>query len=169
MRKILIVTTLLLFAFPLLFFQKVLASSLQITGLGAMDVSDLDLGGSLKSYTYSGGTFELTGLASPSATISILINDSTQTATADAEGGWTNLVSSLAEGEHQFNLESGDEALDFVLTIGEPAEATESEEATVSSTDDALPEAGSTTTTILFLALAMLSIGLGFTLQAKQF
>jgi hypothetical protein len=169
MRRILIAATFSLFVFPLLFLQKVLASSLQITGLGATDVSELDLGGSLKSYTYSGGTFELTGLASPSASILISIDDLVQPATADAEGGWTSLISALAEGNYQLYLESEDEVLDFVLTVGEATGATESEEATISSAENALPEAGSTTTTILFLALAMLSIGLGFTLQAKQF
>jgi hypothetical protein len=169
MRKILITVLSLLVICSLLFVKKVSASSLQITGLGSIDVSDLDLGGSLKSYTYSGGTFELVGLASSSATLSILIDDATQTATADAEGAWTSLISTLSEGNHQFNLESGTETLDFVLTIGDVAEATGTEEATTSSTDSTLPEAGSTTMTILFLALAMLSIGLGFTLQAKQF
>jgi hypothetical protein len=172
MKKFFISTVLLLLLFPLLFVKKVSAASLKITGLGPIDVSGLDLGGSLKNYTYSGGTFELTGLASPSATVSILIDDSTQTATADAEGGWTNLVSSLTEGRHQFNLESGAETLDFVLTIGDSTEATgstTSTEAIASASDGTLPQAGSTTTTIIFLALAMLSIGLGFALQAKQF
>jgi hypothetical protein len=166
MRKILITIVFLFIIFPLFFIQKASASSLQITGLGSMDVSGLDLGGSLKSYTYSNGTFNLVGLASPSASISIVIDDVTQTATADAEGSWSNSVSSLIEGDHQFSLLSGDEELDFVLTIGSTVEATGSEEAT--GTSETLPAAGSITTSIIFLALALLSVGLGFAIQTKR-
>ena len=165
MKKYLIGLISLLVIFPLLFSSKVMAAALQITGLGAMDVTGLDLGGNLKNYTYSGGTFELTGLASPSAIISVSINDVTQTATADQEGGWSTLVSSLVAGQHRFDLTSNEEALDFVLTIG--VDATGGEEATIATTT-ALPEAGSTTTSILFLALAMLSVGLGLAFKAKQ-
>lgn len=171
MKKFLISFISLLFIFPLLFTSRVMASSLQITGLGAMDVTGLDLGGTLKSYTYSGGTFELTGLASPSAIINIRIDDLTQTATADEEGGWSTLVSSLAEGEHQFELTSNEEALDFVLTVGlnavEGEETIDGEEVTTMTTTEGLPEAGTTSISILFLALAMLSVGMGLAFKAK--
>jgi hypothetical protein len=167
MKRTLIVFVSLLLILPLIFAKKVSAASLEITALGTMDVSDLNLGSSLKSYTYSGGTFELTGLASPSAIISVTVDDTTQTATADEEGGWSTLISSLAEGQHQFDLSSEGESLDFVLTVGLNAtEEAETESATTSS--ETLPEAGSTLTSMIFLAFAMLSVGLGLTIKAKQ-
>lgn len=166
MKKILITLIALFIIFPLFFTTKVRAAALQITALGTMDVTGLDLGGSLKTYTYSGGTFELTGLASPSAVVSVTIDDVSQTATADEEGSWSTLISSLTEGDHQFNISSNAEALDFVLTIGSSAKGGETEE--VATTSSTLPEAGSTTTSILFLAFAMLSVGLGLTIRAKQ-
>ncbi|MFA6814142.1 MAG: LPXTG cell wall anchor domain-containing protein [Candidatus Pacebacteria bacterium] len=168
MKKFLISLISLLIVFPLLFSTKVKAAALQITGLGTLDLTGLDLGGSLKTYTYSGGTFALTGLASPSATISVIIDDSTQTATADEEGGWSTLLSSLTEGKHQLNLASGAETLDFVLTVG--AEGSESAEVEASATTSTktLPAAGSTTNSLLFLAFAMLSVGLGLIIRAKQ-
>jgi hypothetical protein len=166
MKKILISLIAFLVIFPMLFTTKVKAAALQITGLGTMDVSGLDLGGSLKSYTYTGGTFALAGLASPSAIVSVTIDDVSQTATADEDGSWSTLVSSLTEGQHQFNISSNAETLDFVLTIGASGTGGETEE--VATTSGTLPEAGSTTTSILFLAFAMLSIGLGLTIRAKQ-
>jgi hypothetical protein len=166
MKKFLISFICLLVIFPLLFSNKVQAAALEITGLGTIDVSDLDLGGSLKSYTYSGGTFALTGLASPSAIISVGIDDLTQTATADAEGSWSTLISSLTNGEHQFDISSNTETLDFVLTIGSAA-TTSGETETVATSSTTLPTAGSITTNILFLAFAILSVGLGLTIKAK--
>jgi len=166
MKKILISLIAFLIIFPILFTTKVKAAALQITGLGTMDVTGLDLGGSLTTYTYSGGTFALAGLASPSAVVSVTIDDVSQTATADEEGSWSTLISSLTEGEHQFNISSNTETLDFVLTIG--TSATSGETAEVATTSSTLPEAGSTTASILFLAFAMLSIGLGLTIKAKQ-
>lgn len=166
MKKILISLIAFLIIFPILFTTKVKAAALQITGLGTMDVTGLDLGGSLTTYTYSGGTFALAGLASPSAVVSVTIDDVSQTATADEEGSWSTLISSLTEGEHQFNISSNAETLDFVLTIG--TSVTGGETAEVATTSSTLPEAGSTTASILFLAFAMLSIGLGLTIKAKQ-
>lgn len=172
MKKILISLICLLIVFPFFFSKKVMAASLQVTGLGTVNVTGLNLGSSLKTYTYSGGTFALSGLASPSATISVHINSTTQTAIADAEGGWSTLVSSLTEGQHQFSLTSGSEALDFILTIGEAStasgESTTSGVSTTATTSSTLPTAGSPLTSILFLALAMLSVGLGLTFRAKQ-
>jgi len=169
MKRVLISFICLLIIFPLFFSSEVKAAALQITGIGAMDVSNLDLGGSLKDYTYSGGTFALTGLASPSAVISITIDDSTRTATADQEGGWSTLISSLTEGEHQFDLSAEVETLDFVLTIGSDGTSSGDLEVVATTSTSTLPDAGSTTTSMLFLAFAMLSIGLGLTLRAKQF
>lgn len=172
MKQFLISLICLLIIFPFFFSKKVMAASLQLTGLGTVNVTGLNLGSSLKTYTYSGGTFALSGLASPSATISVHINDTTQTATADAEGGWSTLVSALTEGQHQFSLTSGTEALDFILTIGEAStvstESTTGGVSTTAATTSTLPTAGSTLTTILFSALAMLSVGLGLTFRAKQ-
>ncbi len=167
MKKFFISLICLLVIFPLLFSKKVLAAALQITGLGTMDVTGLDLGGNLKTYTYSGGTFEMSGLASPSAIISVTIDDSTQTATADTAGSWSTLISALTAGEHQFDLSSAAENLDFVLTVGSTG-TTSGETARVATTSSTLPTAGSTTTSILFFALAMLSVGLGLALKVKQ-
>jgi LPXTG-motif cell wall-anchored protein len=78
------------------------------------------------------------------------------------------LLSSLTEGKHQLNLASGAETLDFVLTVG--AEGSESAEVEASATTSTktLPAAGSTTNSLLFLAFAMLSVGLGLIIRAKQ-
>ncbi|HNV44944.1 MAG TPA: hypothetical protein PLX28_01120 [Candidatus Woesebacteria bacterium] len=168
MKKIVICLISLLIIFPLFFSSKVRAAALQITAIGTMDVSNLDLGGSLKEYNYSGGTFALTGLASPSAVISITIDDLTRTATADEEGSWSTLISSLSEGEHQFDLSTATETLDFVLTIGNSSTASGNLETVATTSTTTLPNAGSTTVSLLFLAVAMLSIGLGLTLRAKQ-
>ncbi len=169
MKKILICLISLMIIFPLFFQSKVRAAALQITAIGTIDVADLDLGGSLKSYSYSGGTFALTGLASPSAVISITIDDLTRTAAADQEGSWSTLISSLSEGEHQFDLSTNEETLDFVLTIGTDGTTSGELETTATTSTSTLPSAGSTSTSVLFLAFAMLSIGLGLTLRAKQF
>jgi len=139
---------------------------LEITNLGAMDVTGLGLGSSLKSYTYSNGTFELLGLASPSATISINIDEVIQTATADDTGLWSTLVSSLTEGQHQFNLSSGEETLDFVLTVGLSNWNGTVNEATEGATGT-LPAAGSISASILFFAFALLSVGLGLVLTKQ--
>ena len=177
MKKFLFNFVFLLVIFPLLFSKKVMAAALQITNLGTMNVTELNLGGSLKSYTYSGGTFELRGLASSSGVVSITIDDFTQTATADEEGSWTTLISSLTGGQHQFYLTSGEESLDFILIVGledvnveQNQEVVATEEATITTagdTSETLPQAGSTTTNILFFALAMFSIGLGLALKTR--
>lgn len=169
MKKILIGLIAFLIIFPILFTTKVKAAALQITALGTIDVSGLDLGGSLTTYTYSGGTFALAGLASPSAVISVTVDDVSQTATADEEGSWSTLISSLIEGQHQFNISSNAETLDFILTIGADGTASGDLETVATTSTSTLPNAGSTTTSMLFLAVATLSIGLGLTLRAKQF
>jgi len=151
-----------------------LAASLQVTNLGTTDVSSLDLGGALKTYTYSGGTFELAGTASPSAVVSIVIDDVTKTATSDSLGNWSSLISSLSTGNHDFAISSNTESLDFILTVGSSTESatgtggTTTTASTSSTSTTTLPEAGSLSTSIFTLFLAMLSLGLGTMLANRK-
>lgn len=155
--------------------QPAIAAELTITKIGTVDVSSLDLGDTLKTYTYSGGTFEMAGTASPSATVSIVVDDVTKTATTDSLGNWTSLISSLTTGVHDFSLSSNLDNLDFALTIGS-ASATGTGGATTSAststtsarTTSTLPEAGSLSVSILTLAAAMLVFGLGVVLKARK-
>lgn len=173
MKKISSTILLLFFActLSLAMASKVLAASLSITKVGTTDVSNLGLGSTLKTYTYTGGTFELAGLASPSATVSVIVDDVTQTATANATGVWTELISSLTMGSHEVALTSNSESLSFTLNIATASSQTATATptvtvATVSSTST-LAAAGSVGNTFIVFSAAMLLIGLGITIKAK--
>lgn len=160
----------LILSLSLLTVRQVLAAGFAITRIGTIDVSNLGLGSTLKSYSYTGGTFELAGTASPAATVSIIIDDVTQTTTTDSTGKWTELISSLTLGSHNLSLTSGGEALDFTLNIASAtATPTTSTTATTTSatSSSTLPAAGSTGNTFFLLSVAALLLGLGLTLRAK--
>ena len=170
MKKLLTIL-LAVFMASFLFSQPVSAADLQLLRIGTTDISNLDLGGSLKAYTYSGGTFELAGVASASAIVSIVVDDVTKTVTSDSLGNWTSLISSLTSGEHQFDISSDDQTLDFTLTIGSSASSTltSTTSTSTSTSSTTLPEAGAVSVSFLTIIGAMLSMGLGLMLSSKKF
>ena len=161
---------LLLCAFFIFTPKMTQAATLKINTIGTVDVSSLSLGSTLKTYTYAGGTFELAGIASPSASVSIVIDDVTKTATSDTLGAWSSLISSLTTGAHSVTVSSGVESLDFTLTIGSASASATSSSTTTSSssTTTTLPASGSIETTILVFSMGILALGLGFLLKFKD-
>ena len=168
MKKLLTIL-LAVFMASFLFSQPVSAADLQLLRIGTTDISNLDLGGTLKAYTYSGGTFELAGVASTSAIVSIVVDDVTKTVTSDSLGNWTSLISSLTSGEHQFDISSDNQTLDFTLTIGSSASSTLTSTTSTSTSSTTLPEAGAVSVSFLTIIGAMLSMGLGLMLSSKKF
>mgnify|MGYP003592353628 CR=1 FL=1 len=169
--------SLLAFAISLFLAVPAFAATLSITRIGTTDVSSLGLGTTLKNYTYAGTTFEMAGTASPSSTVSIVVDDVTRTATADTTGAWSDLLSSILVGSHAVKVTSGTSSLSFTLNISSASATTT---ATTSSTTTAtassvaattkggLPVSGGVEDTMLVLAAAALIFGLGITVKARS-
>lgn len=149
------------------------AAGLTITKIGTINVTGLGLGSTLKTYTYNGGTFELAGTGSPSATVSIVIDDVTRTATVTSAGTWTDLISSVTTGAHAMKVTSNLESLSFTLNVGS-ASATATPTPTLTSTattsvttKGGLPVSGGLQDTLLLVAGGLALFGLGVTLKAR--
>jgi hypothetical protein len=168
--------SLLAFAISLFLAVPAFAATLSITRIGTTDVSSLGLGTTLKNYTYAGTTFEMAGTASPSSTVSIVVDDVTRTATADTTGAWSDLLSSILVGSHAVKVTSGTSSLSFTLNISSASATTATPSSTTTATASSvaattkggLPVSGGVEDTMLVLAAAALIFGLGITVKARS-
>ena len=138
-------------SFWLLLPSLVFASGFQLKSIGAMDVT----GAVSTEWWYTSVNPNLSGIASPDATVTITVDGSQNQVTADGSGIWGFNSTALTDGDHSVVLTSDGGSQSFTLHIG----ATLPADLTAPATTD-LPVAGSMdTTAALWLGAMLLMLG----------
>lgn len=155
-------------SFFLLFSSGVKA--LEITKIGATDVTGKGIGSTVSAYTYPLRSFSLYGTSIASSSVAIKIDDVTYNATANKDGAWSTYLSNLTYDSHKVTVSSATQSsLNFTLTISSAsATATPTATATVTSSSSSLPASGTLENTFLLAALAIFSVGLGLAVKYKD-
>ncbi len=148
------------FGFMLILFlftgKDVLAGGFNLKSIGSVDTS----GRQISHWWYTGSVATFNGEAAAGETVTVSIDGTEGTATADGEGNWTYTPESLDDGDHQVTLTSGGSTISFTLTMG----ADNVDWDAVNSGDsEALPAAG-----VLFPTIGLTTIGGMFVLISKK-
>ena len=160
------------FIFLFLVFPSGANAALQITKIGATDVTGKGIGSTVSAYTYPLRSFTLYGSSTASSSVAIKIDDVTYSATANQLGDWSTYLSNLTYTAHTVAISSASQsALSFSLTISSVS-ATIAPSATptavITSSKSALPASGTVENTFLSAALALFLIGLGIAVKYKD-
>lgn len=158
-RKLLMVFVMLTLFFGLKNFN-VLASGFNLKSIGSVDTSGRQI--SRWWYTNSNPTF--IGEAGAGSEVSVSIDGSETSVTADSDGSWRYTSGSLDSGDHSIVLTNNGSNISFTLTIGSE---NVDWEAVNSGTGDVLPAAGVVLPTIV-LSMGGLSLVLGARRMAKK-
>jgi hypothetical protein len=136
--------------------SRVLASGFNIKSIGSVNTSGQQL--SHWWYTNSNPTF--VGEAPSGSTVSISIDGTETSVTADGSNSWSYTSGSLSAGDHTIIVGNNDSTIKFTLTIG-----TENInwDAVNKGSSETLPTAG-----IVLPTLALSMSGLGFIFGAKK-
>jgi len=103
-----------LFTFCFLCPKAALAGTFNLKSIGSVDTS----GRQISQWWYSGSQPVFIGEASPGASISISIDGSENTTTADSSGDWSYTAAALEDGDHQVKLSSSGSNINFTLSTG---------------------------------------------------
>lgn len=146
----------LVFALFLYSGKSVFAGGFNLRSIGSLDTS----GRQISHWWYTGSIPTMKGEASAGEAVTISIDGTESTETADAEGNWIYAPGSLDTGDHKIVLTSGGSTISFTLTMG-------SEnidwDAVNSGEGETLPAAG-----VLFPTLGLGTIGGAFVLISKK-
>jgi hypothetical protein len=160
-RKLLLPILILFLVFST---TKVLASGFTLQSIGQSTVG----GKQISKWSYTGSSPILKGEAVAASTVTISIDGTSATATADSSGNWTYNPGALIDGDHAIILTNNDSTIKFTLTTGATnlsADATATGSGT--ATGSALPVTGVSFPTI-FLLLGGASLMLIARKLAKQ-
>lgn len=155
----------------------IFASEFALNTIGGVAVSSQ----TITEWSHATTNPSFRGTAPANASVTIKIDDLSNTVTADSSGDWVFYPTSLKVGEYQVSISSGAKQIKFILTIGSTnssvansptptANSTlqEDEYASDSTTlttkgglPEKLPRSGSFETTLAILAFGLVSLGLG--------
>ncbi len=145
-KKILILISAFLFVFLLA--KPVAAAFLTLTRIGNLSTAGLVY----TSFTVSGDSPDLSGTATPGATVAVTVNAVTATTSAAVSGVWLYKPLNIVGGTNTVSIASGNESISFMLNYTPLATPT----ATVPvATSGALPEAGGSTWPIVLIGLGL--------------
>jgi hypothetical protein len=125
---------------------KVLASGFNLQSIGQSTVG----GNQISKWWYVGSSPVMKGEAIASSTVTISIDGTDATATADSDGNWTYDPGTLTDGDHAIILTSSGSTIQFTLTMG-AANLNADAIASGSATGSALPVTGGFFPTIFLL------------------
>lgn len=145
--------------------NSVLAASLSLTKIGALNIGNKQISG---QWYYTSTNPTLYGTAGEGSNVVINIDGTEGSATADASGNWQFYSDKLTNGNHQVAISSGSESFGFSLNIGQDVPA-DLNSATVSASGNAVPVTGSTSSLITYVGIsAALLMGGVFLLNKKR-
>jgi hypothetical protein len=135
----------------LLFASLFLVTSASASGFYIESIGQLQVGGTAYDhYWYTGANPVITGIAPASASVSVTVDGTASSVTADASGNWS-YQSTIAEGDHTISLSTASISTpySFTLTIGATPDG-------VSGIDTATtPVAGVATPTLMLLVFGI--------------
>lgn len=138
--------------------SQVHAAGFQLESIGSLDTT----GYQYPEWWYSGNNPNLSGTASPNATITVTINDTSQTVTADANGTWST-PTTLSTGDHTITLASDSGNYTFTLHIGSAMP-----EGVGTPSAMTQPVAGNIEVTLAMFAIGFILLASGLKLVHKQ-
>ena len=147
MRKL---VTLITFVFYFASFSIVSAASLSLNMIGSLDVSD----SSFSRYWYTGTNPTLVGTAAENSTVTVTVNETELTTTADASGNWSQMITTN-DGDNSVVITDGVSSYSFTLTKGDMPGTTTT---TTTEQPATLPDAGVANYTLIFMVLGILAI-----------
>ena len=166
MKKVLSFLSFLLF----FLFSSSAVRALELTKIGATDITGDGIGSTVSAYTYPLRSFTLYGTSTASSSVAIKIDDVTYNATANQTGAWSTYLSNITYDSHAVTISSGTQSsLNFTLKISS-ASATVSPTITktVTSSSSSLPASGSLENTFLTAAFALFLLGLGVAVKYRD-
>ena len=138
-----------------LFSSTVLAADFKLTHIGTLETE----GKVYSQWNYSGTQPTLKGTGTVGASVEVKIDETVNSVVVDAEEVWSfTPAEALSEGAHQVVLTSGEEVINFTLTI---SEATATATSTATTSGDSLPVAGNISYTLMILILGGITFLLG--------
>ncbi len=146
---------LLLVAVSILSAPKTLASTLQLSKIGALDIG----GKFYNEWWYTGANPALVGKATANTDVSVKIDETAGTAKANGTGDWS-FNTTLTTGDHKIVITQGAENITFTLHEGQPLPAN------IGGTTNQATVASKTPVTG-FNQIVALSFGLGVILLAS--
>lgn len=120
-------------------------------------------------WTYYGQNPAFEGTASPSATVTVGIDDNTYSVTTGQDGSWRYVPSTLTGGTYAIDISGDNQSSTFTLFISTQSAETKggtTPTATVSATT--LPQTGAFEMTLALVAAGLASIGAGVVLQTQR-
>ncbi len=135
------------------------ALALQLMTIGSSTVSSQ----TLSEWWYTSPNPTLTGTAAASSIVTITIDGTPSTVTADASGNWTYQPTLLTTGDHQVTIVGDGQTLTFTIHIGQTVPST----TTTASSSATLPVSGSGTQTLLLLGVGGLVLVTGLKLRTQ--
>ncbi len=150
------------------------ATVLKLNSIGTSDTED-------KTFTewwYTGTNPQFVGEASPSASVTLTVDDSINIVTADVNGEWLWTPTALLEGDYAIDITSELESITFTLHL---ASSSATPTPTVAATDSGetkggvggatesgeLPVTGAIEQTIILIGGGMALLGLGMMAKVK--
>jgi hypothetical protein len=137
----------LLIIFSIFFTKTAYAGTFNLKSIGQLDTS----GQQISHWWYTGSTPILIGEAAAGSSVSVSVDGTATTVTADGSGNWTSNPGSLAAGDHKIILTSGGSTINFTLTLG----AENANWDVIGKSGGAtLPTAGATYPTLILISMA---------------
>lgn len=88
-------------------------------GFNLKSIGSIETGGQqISHWWYTSSVPTMTGEAAAGDTITISIDGTEESTTADGDGNWVYSPSALDDGDHEITLTSGGSTISFTLTIG---------------------------------------------------
>jgi hypothetical protein len=143
--------------FLLLPVNKVFAGGFNLKSIGQVDTS----GREISHWWYSGSSAVMKGEAAASSTVTVSVDGTDGTATADGDGNWTYSPASLADGDHEVVLTNSGSTIKFTLTTGVSNVNWDAVDKDAGTTT--LPTAG-----VTFPTIALMMVGGSLVLVAKK-
>ena len=156
MKRILLIvlTSLLILIFP----QSLFAAGFQLKTVGGMNVE----GVTYNQLWYTNTNVTFTGITTANAAVTVNINGTSGSTTADASGNWS-YTATLNEGDNSVSFTSNESTISFTLTVGEVPEG-------VGGLPEAeTPTVGTIEPTVIFILLGVVSISSAIFLLGKRF
>lgn len=139
----------------LLNFGVIKASGFNLQSIGGLDTS----GKQISHWWYTGLQPTFKGEAPPDSTITIVIDEVSETVNSDSTGSWIYTPTTLSSGDHNIRIENNENKITFTLTLG--SENINWDTINQEGSSSALPAAGVAFPTIALIGSGGLIFGFG--------
>ncbi len=152
--KLFSVLVLFVLSFTVYFNSIILAATLTLTSIGALSTG----GAMYPEWWYTGQNAQLCGTADANATVTVSVDGSSGSTTADAEGDWC-YATTTPTGDHAIVITSGGESYSFTLHAGQNYVPGAGGTTQTTQSTSQVPITGSDQIMILLISSGLLAMG----------